>query len=443
MKLNKKENKGNITILVLVIAVVVILGTASMLGYVFRDIQFTEVGEGKLRAFNFAEAGIANFQSQIISYYNAEIDELPESGYSRQIIKDGEEQGGFTINYEEVYEDDYLIGYTVISKGIDKSGNERTVKAFIDITSGSEINIYDYIYSNSSMNSGEVTASQTAIHGPFYTNGTLNLRGGVSFLDGPLYVYEDIILGGKSSIGEEGSPIDLYLRGSFENVNGSEIDPLNPGHNEDVYVENFSTDVPNLPMVTIDQAYVNDLEDKTYVTGDLSISSDSITGEGLNEDYLYFDDNNILNISGNIIVEGNVQIGTNSGQKKEIAYTGTGKIISKNDTYIYYKLTPGDLDRFPEEDLLLLLSMSNMYLDFGKSAGEPDGVFMAIANNNIKLEESVYFIGSSIAQHLDIDNNSDIYYESGLSDYLPEDLPQSTVGYGSAVIEDWQEIRNE
>ncbi len=446
-KIKKKDN-GNITILILVIALVVIIGTASMLGYVFRNIKFTELDEENLRAFNFAEAGIANFQSKLRNYFDGQLEALPESGYSIQVTEGGENQGSFTISYTEAYDNGNLIGYNVISNGIDKSGSERTVKVFINITGGDEIDIYDYIYSSDPMNSGDVSASQTSIHGPFYTNGVLNLRGSVKFLEGPLYVREDITLGGNSyigypSVGGESNSIILYLGGLMYDVNGQLIDPINPDKNDNVYVYVYYTNVMHLPMIVIDQDYIDGLTNKTYVTGDLEISENSITGTGLDSSYLYFDDNGILQINGNIIVDGNVYIGSSSGGKASITYEGKGKIISKLDTSVYYKLTPTDISTFPENDLLLLMSMSDMYLDFGKSSGDPDGVFLAIANNNLKLEEGTYFRGSLIAKHLIIDNNSDIYYESNLRDFLPDDLPESTVGYGSIIIENWQEIKNE
>ncbi|MDZ7838172.1 MAG: hypothetical protein U5N58_09575 [Actinomycetota bacterium] len=82
------KQKGNITILVLIMAAIIILGTASMIGFVFRDINFTKIDEENLRALNFAEAGIANFQYGVKQHLS-EGEELPVNGYSEQISDEG------------------------------------------------------------------------------------------------------------------------------------------------------------------------------------------------------------------------------------------------------------------------------------------------------------------------------------------------------------------
>jgi len=435
------KDKGNITILVLIMAIVIILGTASMIAFVLRDIGFTKIDEGNLRALNFAEAGIADFQYRL-NRYLAEEEELPASGYSEQITGSEGEEGSFSVAYEEVYEGDNLEGYNVISSGTDKSGRQRTVMVYFSVSGSLGFDIYDYIYSDQSMNYGNITASQTSIIGPFFTNGSLNLRGSVSFFEGPLYVNGNIVLGGESAIGAQDNPIDLYLGGYMENANGFPIDPLNPGHNESVYVSSLSTDITQLPMLVIDEDYVNSLENVLEINEDLIITEDNISASGT-DDYLYFD-SQVLHINGNIMVDGNLTIGSSTGSPKSIYYEGDAKIITTGDITVYYQLVTSEGTSFPQDSLLILMSMSDMYLDFKKSAGSPDGEFVAIANNNMKLAENVEVWGSLIAKHIEIGNNSEIHYVEGLRDYLPVDLPQSSAALADTVtMESWQEIKNQ
>ncbi|MGM0366205.1 MAG: hypothetical protein ACQEP5_06660 [Actinomycetota bacterium] len=440
-KLYKKDN-GNITILVLIMAIVIILGTASMIAFVFRDIGFTKIDEGNLRALNFAEAGIADFQYKV-NRYLTEGQELPASGYSEQISVSGEEEGSFTVNYEEIYEDDVLQGYEVVSRGTDKSEWQRTVKVYFSLGGSFKFDIYDYIYSSQSMNNGTIMASGTSIIGPFFTNGTLNLRGGVSFLEGPLFVNGDIILGGTSSIGEQGSPIELYLGGVLENANGNTIDPLNPG-GENVYLSSFSRNLIELPMLVIDQDYINSLLGDVYeVNGDLTIADGSISESGM-DDYLSFDSDGILHISGNILVNGNLILGSDKGAPNVIRYEGSAKIITTGNISVFYQLVTSEQTIFPQDSLLLLMSMSDIYLDFKKSLGKPEGEFVAIANNNMELDENTVIWGSLIADHLIVNNNSKIYYIEGLREYLPDDLPDYSLTLPDTVImETWQEIGNQ
>ena len=66
----KKENKGNITILVMIMGFAVILLTTAMVGYIFHDVKFTEQDKDRLRALNIAEAGISNMFANIEKHYN-------------------------------------------------------------------------------------------------------------------------------------------------------------------------------------------------------------------------------------------------------------------------------------------------------------------------------------------------------------------------------------
>ncbi|MCG9479647.1 MAG: hypothetical protein K9H14_05495 [Actinomycetia bacterium] len=441
------KEKGNVTILVLVMAIVILLGTASMIGFVFRDINFTKIDEENLKALSFAEAGIADFQYRLKMQMDNN-QELPATGYSQQLVENEVVEGSYSVSYQPINDGDEVIGYDVTSIGIDSSQRQRTIRASLYFRGTLPFDIYDYIYSDASMNYGDITASNTRIVGPFFTNGNLNLSGGVSFLDGPLYVNGDIILGGNSSIGEASNPIDLYLGGVFEDRNGQEIDPLNTGGLANVHISNFSDVLVELPMLVIDDAYIQGLTDKKEIDGDLSITDNNISVNNVSVDnlgnYLFFDENEILNINGNIVVNGNVNIGIKEKAPNSIYYKGNGKIIVTGDSSIivYYQLVTANA--FPQESLMMLLSMSDIFLDFGKSEGSPDAEVVAISNNNLNIEENVILIGSFIAGHIDIDNNSQIYYVEGIREYLPQDIPQSQIMLEhEIIIANWQEIRNQ
>ncbi len=436
-----KKQKGNITILVLVMALVIILGIASMVGFVFRDIGFTRIDQGNLRALNFAEAGVADFQYRIMRYLNYG-EALPPSGYTEYINGPDGQEGRFTVTYEELFENGTLKSYEIISSGTDKSNWQRTVKVNFSIGGSASFNIYDYIYSARSMNNGDLMASQTSIIGPFFTNGHLNLRGSVSFIDGPLYVKESIKLGGSSAIGEPDNPIELFLGGSLSELDGEPIDPYNPG-GASVYVSSYSPNVPELPMLVIDQSYVDSLENVLKIEGSLEAKDTDFYYE-YGDSYIQYDSKDkILSMNGNILVEGNLILGSDKGAPNVIHYQGSAKIITTGNITVFYQLVSHPDSAFPSESLLILMSMNDIYLDFKKSLGKPEGEFVAIAANEMLLDENTVIRGSLIADHLIADNNSRIYYVQELSDYWPEDMPDSSATMpDSAILESWQEIKN-
>lgn len=442
------NGRGNIVVLVLIIGLVVILSASALISFVMRDIKFTKLDEEKLMALNFAEAGLSNMYLNIDKYSKGEIPNLPQSPYTENIIKDGEVVGSYTVEYETYSTSgEYpLYGYVIVSKGIDKSGVERTVK--VDVLS---FNIYNFIFTQNALNTGHITAGRTTIVGPFFINEDLNLRGRVSFLEGPLMVGENIILGGNSSIGEEENPIDLYLGGIVEDVNGREIDPLNPSHNEDIYIDNLYTNVVNISMLNIDDDYINSVVNSgaLVVEGDLYIKDGGIevdgeTGDESPENYIHFNDD-IPKIGGNIVVYGNIYIGERTGRKYTIYYQGKANLISTEGIYVYSQLVPASLNSFPEDDLLVLISKHDIELDLKTSLGgsgyyDPNAAIVAIADSVIEVEENVILRGNLISETLILDNNSIIYYEQDIGSFLPGGVPS----YDNIIFtQNWQEIVGE
>ena len=196
-----KSIKGNITVLVLIMVLAALVLVAAMVKFVYRDIGFTELDENELRALNIAEAGISNMYMNLDSYYNDEIDDLPTSPYTLDIVSMGNEQGSVTITYEEISNGGSVSGYMVTSKGIDKSGAERTIRVNINMTQQNSIamDIFDFIYIN---NSATYDNNSEAIEGPFYTEGNLILANSgmlQSNCGGPIVVEGDLTMTGDAT----------------------------------------------------------------------------------------------------------------------------------------------------------------------------------------------------------------------------------------------------
>ncbi len=515
MKLNKTENKGNITILVLVIAVVVILGTASMLGYVFRDIQFTEVDEGKLRAFNFAEAGIADFQYNLAQYLNGKIEELPESGYSNQITSDERVEGSYTVTYEEITDEDSLNGYDVTSIGTDSNDNQRKIKVTfnINLSSSSSFDIYDYIYCNNSIT---FSGDGKPIEGPFYTEGDMAFQGSSGMLQqystgpvvvegnlsltgnttsissdtlevggnvvvanssrikkallsiggnlsvtgdaevdyelqSPMIVMGDVYIDGSSRIGESGRDLVLSIQGDLTESGAPRIyadrnDSLtyyfsDPGYNVNDLINQFESNINGTAL---------HIDEDVLLEEDVPFSRTS-GGNILN---FYKDDGkSIIEISGNVFINGDLTLGVERWWPKHTDiyyYTGEGTIYTTGSIVSHTKIVPLNESEFPEDSLLCLVSNTNINLDIWRdywetpTCDQPNMFMVAIAKNDIVVQKGS-LKGTAISGGLlDVDKDfGKICYLQDLKDHLPVDLPTAsgqTEGAASFVIEKWQEI---
>jgi hypothetical protein len=221
---NIKRNRGNITILVLMLVLVALFLVATMVRYIYRDVGFTELDENKVRALNLAEAGISDMYMSLDKYYKDEISNLPTSPYTLDIVSQGEPQGSVTVAYEVNSSGGSVSSYTITANGIDKSGVGRTVKVKINVNQQNSIamDIFDFIYIN---NSATYDNNSQAIEGPFYTEGNLVLANSgmlQSTTQGPIIVEGDLTMtGDATNLNSESLSVvgDVLIEGSSR-ING-------------------------------------------------------------------------------------------------------------------------------------------------------------------------------------------------------------------------------
>jgi hypothetical protein len=330
-----KRINGNTTIVVLIISFVIILAMTTLVGYMFRDIIFTRFDEGKFKALNIAEAGLADMYSNIEKFYNEEITSLPSSGYSKDVANsDGDIQGNFTITYDRIYNDDgELTNYIINSEGTDlESGETREVRVNLGVSFSTEVNIFDYIYSRGSITFDDLTIIEgnPFFNGPTYVRGNVTLRllegryfsgggkiliggnldmgewaeleeagpinvGGNVEMSGRAYlehdfdeymiVMRDIRMTGNSQIGESsGNPINLCCEGVIDAQGGSHIyynlplgdeifDP--PNFDSSVYVNNFMVQIQEPPtdFLEIDESEDGVDDDVFVIDPDLILAA--------------------------------------------------------------------------------------------------------------------------------------------------------------------------
>ena len=446
-----KNKKGNVFLLVLIIAVVALISVAAMIRYLMRDVEFIELDTGELRALNIAEAGLSDWYLKFNRWSNGEDPYFQfDDSYTENVYDEGSIEGTFTVDYSPDIDNEWQytpFGYSVVSSGTDaESSMTRTVRVRLI-----SLNLYDFIFSEEAMGSGQI-AGNTNITGPLFVVGDFGLIVGNSlFQEGPLFVLGDIIVAGSSQIGAPDWPILLFMGGKMYEHNGPEVDPLNPPGNVEVYVAEFHNVMIDISLPEIDDAYLDFVRSQgaLELTGDLFIGNQVIELNGSDAEaavsgYLDFDENGILNINGNIIVDGNIDVGESAGRKYTIEYAGHANIIATGNINAYSRTIPSVWYDFPEFSLMSLISQQNISLDMTRAQGgggenDPNIAAMIISNGTVELADGTVLTGSSVSSTLILGQNAQIYYRYGIGEFLGPAVPQFN---DLLFVYSWQEIIN-
>ncbi len=426
------KKSGNIAILILIIGIVILLSVSVLASFMIKDINFIRQDEKKLKALNFAEAGISNFFLEIIKYNQGETEELPGSPFTGEIISNDNVVGTYEINYlfNPSDENSYnMSSYDITSKGIDLTGTERLVK--VNISLG---DIFDFIFSYNSPNTGDIIPSQSGVYGPFFTKGILDLRGAAGFYGGPLIIGGDMIIGGSSQMGTSIEPVDLFLGGDAKDQSGNIINLTDNFQAEEIYIKDFNKEAIDIDNIIIDENYFSRIlsAGAATVEGNLTITTTSINPVPVNQDannYIRIE-NGRLKISGNILVNGDIIFGSQN-TKQNIIYEGKGNLISKNNIIDYARIIPANISPgfFPENNLVVLIAFKDIsFLTStfsGTSYENPNAACAAIAGNMIITENNEYIRGLTVGNEIMLSRNAKIYYENNISQSLPSNVPQT------------------
>ncbi|MHB1376815.1 MAG: hypothetical protein ACYCXB_05230 [Candidatus Humimicrobiaceae bacterium] len=451
-----RQSKGSIAIIVLIIGIAIVLAVGALSAYMIKDIKFTQLDEQKLKALNIAEAGISNMSLNIIKYLK-DNEPLPPQNipYPGNVTSNGVVVGTYIVTYTKTESGAALMPtYTITSTGTENSGQQRTVRVTVVILSQ-----YDLIFSFDSINGDGRMESRSEIIGPFMTNGNIDLRGTGGLYEGnPLIINGYLFPGGNSHIGTTAVPVDLYLGENSKTFNP----PLTSDYNYDnIHINNFYNKKFNFQSISVD-SYINNIgqNDAAIVPGnvDLVISYDGKNGKISPEpstfntpsNYIKFDENGILQIKGNILVSGNIEIGIiHDNKQKPIQYffpdpEKKGYLISKRSINLNSSLIPYNFSPFvfSPDKVIGLISMVNIdFTGMGPSQigndDIPSAVVFGICNNIIEIPINKYIRGNMIGRQLNIGENSTLKFESGM--ILPNGFPPPDY---FLLFQKWEEIPN-
>lgn len=493
--------EGSFSIFALIIGMVIIVGTAAMLGYMVKDIDFTELDESKLKALNLAEAGLASMYDNLERYYSDDITNLPGSPYSMQFEESGTDLGSYEVTYY-YFDDGEDTGYKISSKGVDVSGITRTLEVIVTLQEGgSFFNIFDYVYSQDAVS---ITGSkEVTVTGPFYINSNFRYTGSTSLYMGPsiingdmtvtgsstrvgfpifvngdmrvtgsaeiypegeqdlLAVFGDIRRTGSAVLGTQENPVELYCTGDISETGSGHIYYyLSP--------DTYTFDYPGFDVNSyVESVLAGTSVEALVINHDLDIEEDNYFdySDGINSLYFHEDDGEfILEIEGNVYIDGEVNIGENLNWNKQytIRYSGKGIMMSPEDINVYCRFKPIIRDdylnysNFPSEDMVVLVSDGDIDLSLREAekyadsdCDDADVYAICIVSGVVDfVKKNTTLKGTAIAGEIDLGTGSGfatICYEESLTGSAPEGLDGSFGSGGdySLEIQNWQEVQGE
>jgi len=302
--------------------------------------------------------------------------------------------------------------------------------------------------------------------------GNLTMTGNTRIDDGlesPMIVMGDIDMEGSPEIGEVGRDLILSYHGTID---------LPWGNDYSLFIHADLDDTGTNPFIFEDPEYdVSEIiaHVESEIQGNcLTINEDVFIYAIENrEDRVLFDYNNangrlklsqedgkyILDIDGNILINGNLIIGDEvwwdqtGPHTNTIYYRGRGLIYTTGSVDSLTWLKPLDTDGFPEDDFMVMVSENDIVFDVFRfdwvlrQCGEPSMYVTAIANNLIDAKKGT-ITGTTIAGGNLLVNKdfAKVCYLANLKDYLPSELPSGSSGGGTGSVvftQEWQEISSE
>jgi len=324
------------------------------------------------------------------------------------------------------------------------------------------------------LNSSELTVTgNVLIDGSSRINGGLISMGGNLTMSGntringelesPMIVMGDIDMEGSPEIGETGRDLTLSHHGSISIPWGS-IPLFIHADLDDSGANIFTFEDPEYDVSAIISGLYSEIQSNALVINEDVSIDDALEGQA---DRVLFDYNNIhgrlklsqedgkyiLDIDGNIIINGDFNIGAVVWwpvHTNIIYYRGKGLIYTTGNINSLTQLIPLNISGFPEDDFMVFVSDHDIILDIWKDywsslpCSSPSLYVTVIANNIIDIKKGT-LTGTTIAGGNLLVNKdfARVCYLENLKDYLPSELPDTSSGGGASSItftQEWQEV---
>lgn len=343
---------------------------------------------------------------------------------------------------------------------------------------------------------GNGIVGNTSIDGPFYIRGSVELSGNSSITGGPLFIKTGslVMLNKSATLGTSSERVEAYIEpdgnnGDIVNKDGNPI--LSDPNQNQVYVSTLSNQVPSIDIPTLDpmseyrvnkaaaestqtvaspwyfeedtgfklgpgqpngqsEAYKvldNDLSTTAEGSSRRTYRIDSLVASFGHQDGFAWDKaNRRLYVNGTVFVDGDLVIGDSANS--EINYYGRGTLVVNGDITVNGKLRPPADTGYGMDAAHVLGLVTDNAININISGGNqpdrdnPDICGAFFATQKVKMiQNNTTFVGSMIAGTLDFasgTNNSHLFTNDHLPDFLPPSLPGSTRFL--AMTASWREV---
>ena len=158
---------------------------------------------------------------------------------------------------------------------------------------------------------------------------------------------------------------------------------------------------------------------------------------------IYLDASGNLQISGIVVVTGNININSGSGGDTHtpITYDGRGTLVSGNDITISTHVISQGM--FPTDDVMGFVAARNLNIGTGAGDAHLNVMGAFYGQNKIYNEKQNQIAGAMVSSYFDIKNVPDLFHIPSLSDNLPPGMPGAGTVYKytyQIVPNSWREL---
>jgi len=472
-----KDEQGIAMVVVVGLMLIITVLAFGLIAVSESDLKLSARDQDSMQALHIAEAGIQKALWQLEQYGNS----IPTPTFSVPV--------GNGIAQVNAMQDSGSQWYWTIESSGTCGQSHRKIKVTVFNFSLWNLNM-GLGEDNSLASGGNGLLGTTSIDGPFYVRGNVQLTGNSSIMGGPFFIKTGslVFMDNGSNLGTESSPVAAYIEPADgnEDILDKHGDPLSPGDPQ-VKVSQLSNQCPDIKLPPLDTLNTY----RTTATNESLADTSSATtyveegwGTTHSEGYKVLDDNTSntnadvgarhiyklnssidnfgsttgfgwdaanhkLYVNGTVFVDGNLTIGDN--ENSEITYYGRGTIVANGNITINGKLRPPydaikDAYDINGTHVLGLVTDESIEINISGSGScdrnSPDVSGAFFASKEVKItHNNTTFVGSMIAGVLNIadgTNNSHLFTDPSLPDFLPPSLPGSTKFL--AMTSSWREV---
>jgi len=255
----------------------------------------------------------------------------------------------------------------------------------------------------------------------------LRVRHGKVNLSGTAVVGESDVSGGIPAVKE--TMDGTYVNDGFGGTSGTAN-----VHSDNGFSEKYDLEVGKLPFPSLNDTSGGYIDHRTYlasnalvISGDLTLQPGVTYTSPLSPNgSISVDVNGRLQISGIVVVTGNVYINAGAGTKVKtpLEYTGRGVLAAGGDMHINTNvLARSD---FPAQNMMGFVAYKNLHLADGGGASQLSLMGAFFAQQQITNDKQNQIAGTLMSNHFSMKDVPSLFQVPTLAENLPKGMPGGT-----------------